>query len=138
MFKDGSLLLFTPIDPLFLVIPLLVSLLTTRSKSSATKPTTDSGFSATLKLETSETKREDRFLPIDDLIIEASRTEGYRLAEPFAEVKNEEEGKGKGEEEEWMGNEDLVGMCRLESVRSRIKDACETQCEFLPIHLGQI
>lgn len=131
MDTDGSLLLFTPIDPIFLIIPLLVSLLTTRSKSSPT--TKPDAFSTTLSLESSDAKREDRFLPLDDLIGEASLQEVYRLAEPFAEV-----GKGEGKQEkegEWMGCEDVVRLCRLESVRSRLKDACETQCELLSLFL---
>lgn len=127
----------TPIDPLFLVIPLVASLLASRSKSNSEKDLkADTAFSTTLELETDGTSnRSDRFLPLDDLIIEASRTAGYRLDEPFADaIKGKTEDKGDGadavhDEAEWMGNEDVIRLCQLLSVRQRLKDACETQCK---------
>lgn len=122
----------TPIDPLFLVIPLVASLLT-RSKSDDSPQT---GFRKTLALEScagsGPSKRDDRFLPLDDLIIEASRTGSYRLVEPFAESgKGVGEVKDEGDEAEWMGSADVVALCALDCVRTRLKDACETQSESL-------
>lgn len=122
----------TPIDPLFLVVPLVASLLSSRSKPNADNTKIDTSFSQTLDIENDPSQsRSDRFLPLDDLIVEASRTEGYKMEQPFAEVV-----KGKTEEKvdvveggEWMGNEDAVKLCQLVSVRERLKDACETQCE---------
>jgi hypothetical protein len=124
-------MMLTPIDPLFLVIPLVASLLSSRSKPNA--DTSNTTFSETLELETTaSTTRSDRFLPLDDLIIEASRTAGYRLEEPFAEVvKGKVEEKVEEKDEDWMGNEDVVKLCQLVSVRERLKDACETQCESM-------
>lgn len=124
-------MMMTPIDPLFLVIPLVASLLSSRFKPTANIKA-DNTFSETLEIETEAPKtRSDRFLPLDDLITEASRMPGYKLDEPFAEmVKGKTEETVEAPEEEWMGNEDLVKLCQLASVRQRLKDVCETQCEY--------
>ncbi|KAI5449995.1 hypothetical protein NCC49_003886 [Naganishia albida] len=126
--SDGSLMMMTPIDPLFLVIPLVASLLSSRFKPTANIKA-DNTFSETLEIETEAPKtRSDRFLPLDDLITEASRMPGYKLDEPFAEmVKGKTQETVEAPEEEWMGNEDVVKLCQLASVRQRLKDVCETQ-----------
>lgn len=130
---DGSLLAFTPIDPLFLVIPLLVSLLARGGKPN--EPRNERPFTATLALEqaSGDGVRTDRFRPLDDLVLEASRAREYRLPEAFARAgkkgEEEEEEDGSQEEGEWMGSRDLVELCRLDCVRARISHACETKCK---------
>jgi hypothetical protein len=133
--QDGSLLFLTPIDPLFLVIPLLVSLLSRPGKS-ANDVAREQPFSATLSLETAGGSRTDRFLPLDDLILEASRTDGYRLPEPFAQPRKEPEPDDAVRGEEWMGSRDVVELCRLGCMRTRLADACETNGEPLPPSAG--
>ncbi|KAJ9119988.1 hypothetical protein QFC24_005471 [Naganishia onofrii] len=139
--SDGSLMVMTPIDPLFLLIPLVVSLLSTRSRSTRAQndnkaPVTT--FSTVLNMETDEkATRTDRFLPLDDLIAAASQMDVYKLEEPFAVAKKGKHGDAtdsteldalmKREEEEWTGNEDVVRLCQLQSVRQRLRDLCETQ-----------
>ncbi|KAJ9113235.1 hypothetical protein QFC22_006074 [Naganishia vaughanmartiniae] len=140
--SDGSLMVMTPIDPLFLLIPLVVSLLSTRSRSTTRaqrgSKAPDTTFSTVLDLENDENaSRTDRFLPLDDLISEASRMEVYKLEEPFTVVKkgrngdtvegSELDGLMKREEDEWTGNEDVVRLCELQSVRQRLRNVCETQ-----------
>lgn len=134
-------MVMTPIDPLFLLIPLVVSLLSTRSRSTRAQndnkaPVTT--FSTVLNMETDEkATRTDRFLPLDDLIAAASQMDVYKLEEPFAVAKKGKHGDAtdsteldalmKREEEEWTGNEDVVRLCQLQSVRQRLRDLCETQ-----------
>ncbi|KAJ9104675.1 hypothetical protein QFC21_002173 [Naganishia friedmannii] len=88
--------------------------------------------------------RTDRFLPLDDLITEASQMEVYKLEEPFTVTKKGKKGDVadvseldslmKREEEEWTGNEDVVRLCDLQSVRQRLRDLCETQKTPSPAH----
>lgn len=138
-------MVMTPIDPLFLLIPLVVSLLTNHSKSNRAQNDSkhvDKTFSTVLHLENDEkATRTDRFLPLDDLITEASRMDVYKLEEPFTVTKKGKTGDAadvseldavmKREEEEWTGNEDVVRLCELQSVRERLRSICETQSESL-------
>lgn len=58
--SGGSILLHVPVDPLFLVIPIITSLLSSSSSSAA------------------------RFQPLGDLIAQASVDPGFALPEPFS------------------------------------------------------
>lgn len=117
-----------PIDPLFLVIPFLVSLL---SRGRPNESPGERPFTATLALESSGGARTDRFLPLDDLVLEASRTRGYRLPEAFAPAGKDEPRK---DGDEWTGCGDLVELCRLDGVRTRISHACETKGQLRSGH----
>lgn len=148
---DGSLLLYTPIDPTFILIPLLLLVLSrtpldtsscslssnSKSKSLTNNDDPSSFFFHYLESERSGTKNRSRFLPLDDLIHEVATSKEYRLEEPFrSRGKQQRHGRGEDEMEgveEGQGevrvNEDLLRLCDLPRVRKVLKELCEEQSE---------
>lgn len=132
------MLLTTPIDPLFLVLPLLLSLVLSNSSSSAVT------LANALSLEKTG-KRTDRFLPLDDLLESLSRVERCRLAAPFSTQHQPKAGtkhtidqdedihqyEEPTNEDEWMGSEDVERLCSMTRVRNRVVEMCQAQGRFL-------
>ena len=146
----------TPINPLYLVIPLLVAQITNTSNSSSTT------LQTAIEREKAN-RRTDRFLPFDDLLDSLTRLDRCRLPRPFIPPSSER-GKNRArgevmrmdmgvEEEDEMdleiermrmkagrvedeqvdqgeGNEDVGRFCEVECVRKLVKGLCETQGKF--------
>lgn len=142
--SDGSLLLYTPIDPFFLVVPMLLVLLSQIPPSpQASSSSSSSFFAQQLAAENKKSSR-SRFLPLDDLVHEVASSSEYRLPKPFpsrkrkrVEVDQDEDDTATGTTGEgardW--NEDVVRLCELESVREAMKAVCEVQSEW-PLGYG--
>jgi hypothetical protein len=110
--SDGSLLLMTPINPRYLLLPLLVAYATTPSSSSASSSSRTIPritLSQALKDE-----RSDNFLPMDDLVDSLSRL-------PVGNEDNDEVDRN--------GDEDVAKFLGLPIVRQALLSLLETKCK---------
>jgi hypothetical protein len=141
--------MFTPIDPLFLLIPLVVSLLSPSCKpcSSSNPPSSETAAAAAAGVAFGKNPNAARYLPLDDLIYEASLARGYcRLDKPFTsrvdgrgKVKSvstswvrvdEEEETACEDEGDRESNEDVMRLFELDGIKVLLRELCEDQGEF--------
>jgi hypothetical protein len=111
--SDGSLLLMTPINPRYLLIPLLVAYATTPSSSSASS---SSRTIARITLSQAlRDERSDNFLPMDDLVDSLSRL-------PVGDEDNDDV--------ERNGDGDVAKFLELPLVRQALLSLLETKCKY--------
>jgi hypothetical protein len=130
----------TPVNPAYVVIPLLVALAT--SETTSIQTALEDGKSGS---------RTDRYLPFDDLTESLSKLQRCRLEGPFTRLPLSSKPKGKqkqvlNEDEDDVSagadqtadggglrtaNEDVLRLCRIENVRHTLKRFCETEGKFV-------
>ena len=104
----------TPINPKYLLIPLLISYATGRTSSSSSQ----SHITLPQALERQRTgERSDKFLPVDDLVEALARLPRNRLAMPFAETRSSKLPDRRRREVE----EDLEDMDEMDREMERLR-----------------